>query len=118
MGTRCTGNIIGTRKDGLGELGNGQSGVTILNGSRNNQIGGGTTGQGNLISGNGDHGVYILGAGTSGNQILANRIGTNRDGTAAIPNESNGVLIQGANSMWSGRRRPATGFQAISAPAW
>ncbi len=79
-GNQITGNVIGARGDGLGPLSNGQSAVTLLNGSQSNQIGGSGAGDGNLIGGNGDQGVYIVGAGTSGNRILGNWIGIGRDG--------------------------------------
>ncbi len=93
IGNLVTGNIIGARGDGLGPLGNGQSGVSLLNGAQNNQIGGSLPGEGNLIGGNGDHGVNIAGAGTSGNQVRGNWIGISRDGIATIPNGTNGVAI-------------------------
>ena len=113
-GNLVTGNIIGARGDGLGPLGNGQSGVTLLGGSQNNQIGGLQAGGGNLIAGNGDLGVYIVGAGTSGNRILGNWIGISRDGTAAIPNGTDGVAIKdGAGNAIRSNRIDANGGLGI-----
>ena len=113
-GNRVTGNIIGARGDGLGPLGNGQSGVTLLTGSQNNQIGGSGAGEGNLIGGNGDQGVNIAGAGTSGNRILGNWIGIGHDGTTAIPNGTNGVAIKdGTGNAIRGNRIYANGSLGI-----
>ena len=87
------GNYIGTRVDGLGPVGNGLAGVSLQNGAANNIIGGTAPGAGNLISGNASNGIYMGDSGTSGNQILGNRIGTNIQGTAAIGQGYHGVLI-------------------------
>lgn len=45
----------------------------------------------NVISGNTLNGIDI--AGSANNTIVSNRIGTNYAGTAAIPNQQNGILI-------------------------
>src|SRR5262249_9594744 len=41
-------------------------------------------------------------AGSTGNQIQGNYIGTNAAGTAAVPNQANGVEIQGDNNLIGG----------------
>ena len=48
----------------------------------------------NVISGNTLNGIEI--SGSSSNTIVSNRIGTNYAGTAAIPNQQNGILITAA----------------------
>ena len=54
----------------------------------------------NLISGNAANGIAILGSTTasgSNNIIAQNRIGTSADGTAALSNGENGILIEGSS---------------------
>ena len=107
------GNKIGTDVSGNKTLGNSLHGIFLGNGSSNNTIGGLTDNDRNVISGNGKSpitirtsfsivsirggvGVYIFGgngANTSGNVVLNNSIGTNVEGTAALPNSVIGVLI-------------------------
>src|SRR5262249_44851016 len=53
----------------------------------------------NVISGNKGQGIYILDAGTSGNRILGNFIGTNAAGNAALPNAVDGVRINAPNNV-------------------
>ncbi|HEY6803613.1 MAG TPA: hypothetical protein VI306_08545 [Pyrinomonadaceae bacterium] len=99
------GNLIGTNKDGTSALSNAHVGVKIEGGASNNIVGGttgttpggGCTGACNVISGNGQQGVTMFGAG-EGNRILGNFIGTNATGTAAVPNGNTGVLIAAGSS--------------------
>ena len=76
---------------------NGQDGLTIVD-SAGNQVGGPGlagiaaiqdvgAGPGNVISGNGQYGIRLVGAGSRGNRIDANRIGTDREGRAAQGND-------------------------------
>ena len=89
-GTVITGNSIGTNAAGTAALGN--AGGVILNGATNTVVGGPTAGARNVISGNASDGVMIVGAGTTGNTILGNYIGTNAAGTGAVAN-FDGVFI-------------------------
>ena len=99
-GNAVQGNHIGTNPTGTGALSN-QNGVVIQAGAVNNTIGGavantiGRTAAGarNVISGNRSAGVAITGAGTRGNVVEGNFIGTNPTGTGALSNQ-NGVVIQ------------------------
>src|SRR5262249_45424950 len=79
------------------DLGNGQDGVFVSNGASNNTIGGLTAGARNVISGNNQNGVHIAGTGTLGNVVQGNFIGTNADGTTALSNGRDGVLIAGGS---------------------
>ena len=94
------GCYIGTDPAGTTDLGNGGDGVHIQTASTGNQIGGLTaapgTGAGNLISGNTGEGIEINGTTTSGNIVAGNLIGTNAAGTAALRNDSNGILLLSA----------------------
>ena len=90
-GNMIRGNYIGTDVTGLAALGNGGDGVFIV-GQNSNAVGGTGAGQSNVISDN-NHGIEIA-AGGSGNLIQGNYIGLNKDGTAALGNGGDGVLIQ------------------------
>jgi len=68
-----------------------------INESYNNVIGGSATGERNIISGNLDGGIAILGLPSTGNSIKGNYIGTNANGTDSIAN-GNGILLSGANN--------------------
>ncbi|MFN5274332.1 MAG: beta strand repeat-containing protein [Planctomycetota bacterium] len=48
---------------------------------------------GNLISGNSQNGILVEGAGSTGNVIAGNWIGTNTNGTAALANGANGIRM-------------------------
>jgi parallel beta-helix repeat protein len=47
----------------------------------------------NVVSGNMRNGIVL--AGSSGNTVVSTRIGTNRAGTAAVPNRGDGIWITG-----------------------
>ena len=85
-GTRVEGNFIGTDLTGSAALPNGRYGVRVAVGATNTQIGGTTATSGNLISGNARGGVSVTDTYTAGTRLLGNRIGTDRTGTAAVPN--------------------------------
>jgi|GEM_PF-4814960 len=88
-----SGNFIGTNATGTDAISNTQCGVWMGEGASYNTIGGDTAGEGNLISGNGDSGVNISGAGSISNTVSGNYIGTNITGTAVLSNNGNGITI-------------------------
>lgn len=99
------GNYIGTDTTGTQDLGNGKYGVW-LNGASNNMVGGTTPAARNVISGNGEQGIYVSRstsssssseANASGNKIQGNYIGTDKNGTAALAN-GNGVTVATASN--------------------
>jgi len=97
------GNMIGTDVDGKTSIANQGDGVLIELGAANNLVGGPgqtarKTGKGNLISGNKQAGVHLRGAGTSGNQVQGNYVGTDISAANKLQNV-NGVFIdQGASN--------------------
>jgi hypothetical protein len=93
FGNRILGNTVGTDASGAVALGNGESGVLVGFGAHDNVVGGATIGARNLVGGNGLFGVLIKDAGTSGNRVMGNIIGTNALGTIALRNAADGVLI-------------------------
>jgi CSLREA domain-containing protein len=90
-GNTVQGNRIGTNSSGTAAIPNTVSGVLIENGASGNTVGGSSSGQGNVISGNAGQGILIHGA--SGNTVQGNDIGTAADGTTALANGGNGVQI-------------------------
>jgi titin len=95
---RVFGNIIGANRSGTGIIGQGLHGVHIAGGASDNRVGDGTAQGRNLISGNAVDGVCISGAETVSNTVQGNYVGTNLDGTAALPNRLHGAeLTDGAH---------------------
>ncbi len=94
-GNTVVGSYFGLGPNGISDRGNGASGIGIL--SPNNIIGGSTSTDRNIISGNGGNGLVIGGADASGNVIKGNYFGTNAAGTASVPNSGDGLLINGSS---------------------
>jgi CSLREA domain-containing protein len=88
------GNHIGTNYWGNTAYPN-RFGVSIENGAHHNTIGGDTSGEGNLISGNSYNGVSLSGSGTDFNVISANFIGADWEGHSALAIGWVGVYIGG-----------------------
>ena len=96
---KVKGNYIGTDRDGTDNLtnddmGNDQIGVAIFE-ANDNEVGGSTAGTGNVIS-NSDSSGVIISSDSSGNNVLGNRIGTDRTGTKDLGNGNNGVFVSDA----------------------
>jgi hypothetical protein len=91
-GNNVVGNFIGTNAAGTADLGNTGSGVVLLR--ADNTVGGRTRAAArNVISGNGNQGVEINGFTATGNEVLGNYIGTDKNGTADLGNSVHGVSI-------------------------
>ncbi len=95
-GLIVTGCHIGTNAAGTAAAPNGSGGIKLrahsaTTGGVASQIGGTGANQGNVISGNGDSGLDIYAGDAI--TIVNNKIGTNRAGTAAIPNDGMGVFL-------------------------
>jgi parallel beta-helix repeat protein len=91
------GNYIGTDRTGTVRLGNTYDGIQLRLGASNNQIGDGTAGGRNIISGNGARGI-VANETSAGNTIIGNYIGTDATGANALGNADAGVWIQDAVS--------------------
>ena len=96
-GNRVMGNYIGLRVNGSAPASNGVDGITIYY-ARENVIGGSTPGAGNVISGNNERGVLIIGPTAVSNSVAGNFIGTDAAGIADLGNRYTGVGIISANS--------------------
>jgi len=91
------GNYIGTDITGTIELGNQGDGIFIS--SPCNRVGGRSTEERNIISGNGSHGVGFSGTEATGNEVTGNYIGVDASGTKVLGNGDHGVAIEmGANN--------------------
>jgi hypothetical protein len=94
-------NFIGTDLVSDAGLGNQTNGVAIGFGAAHNTVGGG-----NVIGNNTGTGVYLFGAGTTGNRVSGNFIGTDQTGTVALPNTLRGVDVEdNANGNTIGGRQ-------------
>jgi autotransporter-associated beta strand protein len=109
-GNRVIGNRIGTDRTGNAALDNGEQQIdgsgtgdgVYIESSDNNTIGGTGFEDGNLISGNLDNGISILGAEAVGNDIYGNFIGTTFAGGGALGNHADGVLIRAGHDVVGG----------------
>jgi hypothetical protein len=105
VGTRIEGNFIGTDPTGTVDRGNELAGVNINpgeSGSPSQHVVGGTTPAArNLISGNGNDGVFLQGSRTAdladSNRIQGNYIGTDRSGTKDLGNSFGGIYLGDAS---------------------
>ncbi len=96
------GNLIGTNLAGDAALDSSSSvtGILISN-AVGNTVGGVSAAAKNVISGNGQAGIAIVGN-SNGNSVLGNFIGTNAIGTAAVPNRGPGVAVAGLGNFIGG----------------
>ncbi|SMG53427.1 gliding motility-associated C-terminal domain-containing protein [Marivirga sericea] len=89
------GNLIGTDETGQLAMGNTEYGISLSTTANRTIIGGSLPGERNLISGNIFGGISVVIS--NSNIIQGNYIGTNIDGTLAIPN-SRGISLSGGFS--------------------
>ena len=89
------GNYIGVNILGSAAVLNTNGGVVLQSSAGANVIGGTEAGAGNVISGNGQRGVFVQTA-ANGNTIQGNLIGLNAAGSQALGNTSDGI---GLNSV-------------------
>jgi hypothetical protein len=97
---RVSGNLIGTDLTGTFARPNYFDGIALQGspGPSGNILGGATPGERNVISGNGQSGIWLR-DGAHHNTILGNYIGTNVSGSAAIGNRGMGVSMNGGASL-------------------
>jgi len=118
---QVAGNYIGTNLAGTVALPNGVDGVSVTGGATHNRIGGPTSGERNLISGNLGAGVALDLAGPQ-NRVEGNYVGTNASGSGALPNVTGvslsfafdtviGGSVSGARNVLSGNRFAGIHFE-------
>ena len=104
-GTLIESNKIGTDVTGKVRLANTMNGIDAES-SSGITIGGASSGQGNLISGNTQNGIYLAAGFTdpddSGVRIQGNTIGLSVDGTVPLANGDNGIWQNGSDGTTIG----------------
>ncbi len=95
-GSTIQGNLIGTSVSGTAALGNTTNGIGLYN-AGGNLIGGTSSAARNIISGNGQSGIYLFGAGSAGNLVQGNYIGTDITGNAGLGNGADGIQLNGGS---------------------
>ena len=95
---------------------NAYQGILFAEGASQNIIGGTNALARNVISGNGQYGLWMSDTNTTGNVILGNYIGTDASGSFAVSNALGGIGIfaTAPSATSSGARMPA---RATSSPA-
>ncbi len=107
---RISGNWIGLDATGNHAIGNGWSGVALLDGARSNIIGGAIATAANVISGNANYGLSVSGTNTTENVIQGNWIGLDSTGSLPVANGWDGIAIyDGASRNTVGRSLDDTG---------
>jgi hypothetical protein len=101
-GNVVQGNTVGTDVTGSVALGNGLWGVYVASTP-------GANVSYNLISGNADIGLYVVGFASTGTVVHGNAIGTDATGTFALGNGGDGVRIDGGTGNTVGGTGPTDG---------
>lgn len=107
------GNVIGLDKDGSGDFGNGLSGILASNLS-GLAIGSSSAGGGNVISGNTEHGIRVIGSASELISLSQNVIGLALDGSTDRGNTLDGVRVEGGFDIFIGNIGPAANGNTIS----
>jgi hypothetical protein len=105
-GVKVAGNFIGTDASGTQDLGNSSFGL-FIDYSPNNTIGGTTPAERNVVSGNDGQGLFVAGAGATGNKVVGNYFGTDASGTQDLGNSQVGVTVYYAPGNTIGGTTPA-----------
>ncbi len=106
VSTRVVGNYVGA----LGTDGEAAS-TTLQNGTTGIRVAGnnhtiGEAGNGNVVSGNGADGIFVLG---DGHVVQGNRAGTSASGMVAVPNAEAGISIFNGSGNQIGGAAPGSG---------
>lgn len=102
------GNLVGVDRLGTIPLKNGRAGIGLSDAPAN-LVGGGAPGEANIISGNGDCGLFLIGAACMGNQIQGNKIGTDINGVSAVGNKREGIYAWRSATNFIGGAGPGLG---------
>ena len=94
VANRIEGNFIGTNAAGTLDRGNATDAVAIFDGPSETVVGGTTLAARNVLSGNGDTGVFTINS--NANRIQGNYVGTDKGGTKDLGNEDGGLFINNA----------------------
>ena len=95
-GTVIAGNHIGLDAEGTSMFGNGSHGIILDTGTSGATIGGTAAADRNVISGNGNRGIFVLAS--NNNTIVGNRIGTDLTGLIDLGNATDGIGLETSSS--------------------
>ena len=101
VGAEISGNIVGLNAAGDAAVGNKGVGIAVVD-VPSILIGGGSSIERNVVSGNGSHGIVVtstLADGAANSRISSNYVGLDASGTAAIGNAGDGVRIDGVGAV-------------------
>jgi titin len=118
-GNVAQGNLIGTNRSGTASAGTQLDGI-VVKWACYNLVGGTAPGSANLISGNTDYGINVVGRAISPatrNLIEGNLIGTNLAGTARVANDGDGILINWSSNNTVGGTGAAANTVAYNGEA-
>jgi hypothetical protein len=114
-GNVVQGNLVGIGVNGRAAVANTFAGIVVSDSAVNNLIGGTAPGDANFVSANLQYGVSLTDAGTSGNTVEGNFIGTDITGTNGLGNGTgsfygaNVELQSGATGNFIGGIGPGAG---------
>ncbi|MBN9697137.1 MAG: DUF4347 domain-containing protein, partial [Zoogloea sp.] len=94
-GNQVVGNYIGTDATGNAKVPNFVDGIHIEAGATGNTVGGSSSAQRNVISGNWQDGVEVADEASDGNIVRGNWIGVAANGSQVLANDGDGVMISG-----------------------
>ena len=112
------GNFVGTDQTGKNAIANGASGIWVQSGGT--VVGGTAAGDGNLISGNAGHGVYLQTweGGLDSFNAYGNRIGI-KNGGGALGNGGDGIRVYGQEKpVWKAAIGSASGSNGANVIAF
>ncbi len=87
------GNRVGVNAVGAAPLPNGEAGILVEGGAAYNLIGRVAEGEANQVSGNAGPGLWLRGAGTQGNVVAGNLVGTDFGGFQPVGNAEEGIRL-------------------------
>src|SRR5262249_34204048 len=101
-GTRIQGNLIRSGKSGLLAISNQVAGVGLQQNTTHTLVGGVTSTERNLISGNASQGLVVITGGSTDNTVTGNFIGTDLTGLAPLANSTSGVVLDAPGNTIGG----------------
>ncbi|MFM7111636.1 MAG: Ig-like domain-containing protein, partial [Planctomycetota bacterium] len=110
-------NLVGTTWNGVSALGNAFSGIAIVDWGVANDAPSGVIISDNTVSANGQYGIWIDGASSTGNSIIRNKVGVTREGAGVLSNSSVAIYINQSSGNSIGGTTQVEG-NTISANGW
>jgi len=105
---RIEGCFVGTDRSGRQAVPNQLSGIRVIQAGRC-RVGGTDPAGRNVLSGNVQYGLEIVGPRASNAVVTGNHIGTDVTGTVAVPNDRTGILVYSSSGVRVGGPTPGEG---------